>query len=356
MFQSWRQKLREVEDDLRVGRLDEALRALQEGGLLDFLPGKRLGDRLALMFAERAKRRAAESDLAGGWRDWASAVSLAELPASDVARRCLVDAGLLQVTRLADRRDFAGAAAQLDRWERHAASHAEVQAVRQTLRVLDAAMHLMAHGKFEEANEQLRRARELCPTWAVTGPLAEECREKQRQTRPLAEALFQSLSAENWPRVMQLADSLLAFAPQWKAARQARQRAWQQAGTRLDSTVAGQRDGDWQETEERGAAMTRGSADDRVRGGRFLLWVDGVGGYLVCLGDEVALGQQVPGNDVDVPILGDLSRRHARIRRSGEGYVIEAAQPLRVNGQVANPARSLADGDELELGSGIRFR
>ena len=43
---------------------------------------------------------------------------------------------------------------------------------------------------------------------------------------------------------------------------------------------------------------------------RFLLWVDGVGGYLVCEGDEVTLGQPVQGSYVDVPVLGDVSRIH----------------------------------------------
>ena len=42
---------------------------------------------------------------------------------------------------------------------------------------------------------------------------------------------------------------------------------------------------------------------------RCILWVDAVGGYLVCLGDEIVLGQAIPGTTVDVPILADLSRR-----------------------------------------------
>ena len=57
---------------------------------------------------------------------------------------------------------------------------------------------------------------------------------------------------------------------------------------------------------------------------RFLIWVDAVGGYWVCLGDEVLMGQPVQSDQVDIPLLGDLSGRHARIRRDGEGYLIEA--------------------------------
>ena len=39
------------------------------------------------------------------------------------------------------------------------------------------------------------------------------------------------------------------------------------------------------------------------------------------------------GPTADVPILGDLSSRHARIRRDGEGYLIEALREVRVDGR-----------------------
>ena len=38
----------------------------------------------------------------------------------------------------------------------------------------------------------------------------------------------------------------------------------------------------------------------------FMLWVDAVGGFWVCMADEVLLGQPVRSGSVDVPILGDI--------------------------------------------------
>lgn len=89
--------------------------------------------------------------------------------------------------------------------------------------------------------------------------------------------------------------------------------------------------------------------------GRFMLWVDGVGGYLVCLQDAVCLGLATPGNAVAIPIMGDLSRRHARLRRE-DGYVIEPLQAVRVNGRPIRSTTALSDGDEIELGEGVRLR
>lgn len=88
---------------------------------------------------------------------------------------------------------------------------------------------------------------------------------------------------------------------------------------------------------------------------RFLLWIDSVGGYLVCLGDVVTLGQPGCGPDVDVPILGDVSRRHARIRRDGEGYLIEAMREVRVDGRRVETVSSLVDGNTIDLGQGVRM-
>ena len=42
MFQPWRLKVREAEEALRHGRLEEASRLLGEPGLLEFLPAKQL--------------------------------------------------------------------------------------------------------------------------------------------------------------------------------------------------------------------------------------------------------------------------------------------------------------------------
>jgi hypothetical protein len=88
---------------------------------------------------------------------------------------------------------------------------------------------------------------------------------------------------------------------------------------------------------------------------RFLLWVDGVGGYWVCLRDEVVLGQASGSGQADVPILGDLSGRHARIRRDGEGYLIEAFREVRLNGRRVEHVALLSDGCKLQLGDAVRL-
>jgi hypothetical protein len=87
---------------------------------------------------------------------------------------------------------------------------------------------------------------------------------------------------------------------------------------------------------------------------RFLLWIDAVGGYWVTMSDEVVLGQ--PTADVDVPILGDISKRHARICRDGEGYLIEALRPVHVNDQPVQGRTTLSDRAIIRLGDRVELR
>src|SRR5438876_748117 len=87
---------------------------------------------------------------------------------------------------------------------------------------------------------------------------------------------------------------------------------------------------------------------------RFLLWIDGVGGYLVCPKPRVTLGQ--PGGEPapDLAILADVSRHHATIQRDSEGYFLEAIRKLALNGQPAEKA-FLRSGDRLTLGSACQL-
>ena len=86
------------------------------------------------------------------------------------------------------------------------------------------------------------------------------------------------------------------------------------------------------------------------------MWIDAVGGYMVCLSDEILIGQAIPESAADVPIFGDLSRRHAVLRREGESYVLVPHAKTLVEQQVIDGSRYLQDGDELQFGSSVSMR
>jgi hypothetical protein len=89
---------------------------------------------------------------------------------------------------------------------------------------------------------------------------------------------------------------------------------------------------------------------------RMLLWVDAVGGFFICLGSEVRIGQAVPDSQVELPLLADLSRHHATIRRDEEGYTIEPVRDVRLNHQRLETTSWLNDGSLIELGPALQLR
>jgi hypothetical protein len=86
----------------------------------------------------------------------------------------------------------------------------------------------------------------------------------------------------------------------------------------------------------------------------FHLWIDGIGGYLVCMNNRVTLGQAVPESAVDVPLLADVSRLHATVTRDSGAYLLHALRPTRVNGKVVDTAL-LHHGNRLTLGGSCQL-
>ena len=80
---------------------------------------------------------------------------------------------------------------------------------------------------------------------------------------------------------------------------------------------------------------------------RFLLWVDGVGGYLVCLSNRGSRsGRRPPTGRWTCRCSRTCRGLHAEVTRDGEGYVIESSRGIRVNGErdEADGARAPATG------------
>jgi hypothetical protein len=186
----------------------------------------------------------------------------------------------------------------------------------------------------------------------------------------LSAEMHGALTAENWGAVLTAADALLAIAPLHAAANQARRRAWKAVGMDVTQLHTGRRPhGPVSLALDKAAGRvgrrstrptSRSSEVDTVAGNehpqRSLLWVDAVGGFLVCLDDAIVIGQPSPGNEIAVPILADLSRRHAVVRRDAGAYILEPLQSTRVDGREITGPHVLADNQLIQLGDNVRLR
>ncbi|MBI1832341.1 MAG: FHA domain-containing protein [Planctomycetes bacterium] len=89
----------------------------------------------------------------------------------------------------------------------------------------------------------------------------------------------------------------------------------------------------------------------------YALWIDGVGGYLLCLSHCVTIGQaqaQVHAQ-ADIALLADVSRHHATLHRDAEGYWLEALRPVQIHGKPI-AKEFLRSGDRFTLGKSCQLQ
>ena len=370
MFPSWRLKIWDARRAFEAGRCDEASALLQRESVRDFLPAKRLSQQVASHLTQRAQQRLDAGESSAGWHDLRLAAQLGgsedELRKvrQDYTNRCLE-----RVRQYLSRGETAMASEQIDKLQRRHLGGQERKAWKLIIGLIARAKFLAQHGKARAAAENLQRAKLLLPDPGDS--LAGEISSRQEQLEADAETISQStgklydaLDSKQWHTALTLADELLELAPEHEMAKEARRLAWKSVGmdaTRVFSRkpprgLFAQDEANKKSTRNGAAAKEDTMATQRQPGRRLAAWIDGVGGYMICLDDEVILGQPAPGANADIPILADLSRRHASLRREGESYVLTPIHTVSVNGQKLTGPIVLSGDTTIQLGNSVKIR
>lgn len=84
----------------------------------------------------------------------------------------------------------------------------------------------------------------------------------------------------------------------------------------------------------------------------FLIWVDGVGGYLVCTKPVNFIGQAVGGSSVSIPMQADVRQRHARLETIEGQHLIQPLGVVAIDGREVPVDESIAikSGQQVSLG------
>lgn len=384
MFPAWRLKLREAKLAVADGQWDAAAELLASQDLKEFRPAKKLSRDLATRLVARADARLAGGQSLAGWHDLEQAAKLGADEADlDAFCRRHAEARMRDVATLLARGDVAAARTALAKMDDHRLGGQERRNWHAVAQSLDHAASRAAHGDFAAAILAYEEAQRQIPPGApaalgehVKRQLA-ECRKRLAPQGDLEKQLHAAVAAGEWSTALSAADALLELAPHHAAARQARRKAWNAVGMQATQAF---RPGDdrpraaaWQRNyPSRGPAggpagiarltVSRGEGDtvnsDHPSAKRLVAWIDAVGGFLICTGDEIVLGQPSAQGGVDVPILADLSRRHAIIRREGESYVLTPLHATAVDGRPLRESIILRDKMTIRLGDAaeLRFR
>ena len=384
MLGQWRIALKQAEEAARLGRLDEALALASRPDVADHHHAVQLRGKLAMELVGRAARRGEADDLAGAVDDLRVAEGLGAPPDALAATRLgLADRVAAEVRADLDGGEPARVAERVEALARDKIGGPALRRIKEVAEAWKSALDDARRGEFGRAHEQLDRAERLAGESA--GPALAAARRdveaRQKAVAPRVEALYAALAGPRWAETLAAAEAVLEVVPEHPSARQARTRAWQQiaaigpdnatlpgrggrpipAGLGLDAPAppAAHLLADLEaprgpRTMNPPPARALALASSPGPRGRFLLWVDAVGGYLVCLDDEIILGRAGTDAVADVPLLGDLSRQHATLARDGEGYAIRAIKPTFVNNRPVDTA-PLKDGDVIRLGSTVEL-
>ena len=339
--------LKQADEALKNGRLEEAQRLLIQPPAL----GRRgVAERLGALtraFVERGERQQRNHDLDAAWRDLIQAEQLLSGdPSPERLRQALLRLGLAEIRALLQAGDPKSADETISRLRDKAARSAELQVLEEAARDWLNARDLADKAEFIRAVEALDRAgRLLHEDYPALANYRLEVDQKRLKLPALLVKLHEAANAKRWQDVLELADRVLALAPDHAEARKMRTRAWQSVEplTVVPASAS--------------PAPPRRDDDTQIADAlplRFLLWIDGVGGYLVCLGGRLTFGQATPDAHVDVPLVADVSRLHATLSRDSEGYVLEAVRAVQVNGQTLSRGL-LRNGDRVTVGTSCQF-
>ena len=383
MLGHWRITLRQAEESAKAGRMEQAIELASRPDVADHRQAVTLRGRLARDLVARSARRAAVDDRAGALAD----LNLAERHgvAPDVlasARLKLADLLSSEVRRDLESGDPERVSEQVERLAKDGVSNPELRRLGELANAWKSGLEEQRRGEFGRAREALDRADRLAEGLKVHGLDAarSDLESRQKAAASVVDRLYKALAdGRDWPAILGAAESVLEAAPEHPAARQARGKAWQQIGAIAPNTKIPGRSS-WRGTppdlrieaapRPKSAAPGIVFLDDSDAAtapapkrplipagphGRLLLWADVVGGYLVCFDSEVVIGRDGSDSTADVPLIGDLSRRHASLVRQGDGYTLRAYHSTWVNGRPVKAVAPLRDRDVIRLGETVEI-
>lgn len=89
---------------------------------------------------------------------------------------------------------------------------------------------------------------------------------------------------------------------------------------------------------------------------RYMLWIDGVGAWQLCIGTQFLIGGPTMEHaSADICLMANLSRKHATLQRNSENWFIQPHQSTVVSGRSATGPTLLRTGDAICLAEKVRL-
>lgn len=347
MLKSWL-TFRHISSALKAGRLEEAWHLLKEPAIRRQEQAQEYLLRCGIAFLARAKQLGKQNNLTAAMKDLTIAREAGvEETTIALVKTDLLDHKLAGVNAALNQGQPAQALTLIDALRQQKIALDQLESLEQLARAWLIAKEQAQRGEFSQALVCIERVH--YQDIVALKQLHAQWRQHLEKFPVLCDQLHLAVQQQQWRQAVKLADELLALAPEHAEVRTARAKAWKvlEPPTVIHSP---------NKPVEHAKPVPVEAPREEETPRRLLCWIDGVGGYLLCLSSRVSLGRATGDATVDIPLFADVSRLHAYLSRDSEGgYVLEAVRPVQLNGKSIEKA-VLKDGDELSLGSACKLR
>lgn len=364
------------------GDLDLAAEHLKQDRTQHSFNGRRLARRLTTALVQRAEQATSQGNLSFAWKDLSTASELASPKDADLISRQKNQ--LVELTiESADSMLYSGkvnhAVQLVDQLGHRKIMDWRADRIRDISQRIQSADELAARGKFQDSIEQLEQAKNLQPDLPFLESKLAARRQRETQLNELTSELQSSALKCHWSDVSACCQKILVIAPKHQIALDAQRHCQVQmkrktsAGLRatnvpdrgrisesnsffqLDKTPSSPVESSPAELTQSGLNSEETIHEIRDADS-FLLWVDGVGGYLVCTSNVNTLGQSVPQANISIPIQGDLRRRHARVETVAGHHLIQPLGPVALEDVPLTSPAELKHKQIITLDGGVRIK
>ena len=403
---AWFRRKNAIDEAIDAGQLDRAIELTIRLGNSKASNDHRR--QLTEALIHRATEVAKTDRLSAAWQDLSHAASFAESQQADLISRTTQELQQ-QTLNTADAKLQSGLSQQATDLvqllaERNLSDQRSKQ-ISSVATLLTTIEQLVSAGKLEEAIENLESVQRLYPELSGLQERIANQQERKIQLDALTDLLQSAALSCKWNDVCQLCDQILELAPLHEIALGAKRHAKQRVKRRtsvgsrltnvpqspkqeddslviptepdrvgtssnpsLDDTTAPQNSASAGSRINASAGNTDSSdlansvpATDQdsvlAQASSFLIWVDGVGGYLVCTKPINFIGQAIEGSLVSIPLQADVRQRHARLETIAGQHVIQPLGPVAIDGREVPVDESIAirTGQQISLGNKVRL-